>query len=169
MAALPPPPWHDPTWQAWRVYADEVYDRGAEKGRGRREWLRALRFAVALQHRPRLILKSSSGSGAHHQWELVLRGSRLPRLPNLTWVTPRWAAAALRGYWGVLAGAERPPGGYSDASVLARWGATPDDFPDCPHRLRQRFHWRAAYDVRVREKGGTVWARRGKGPEWAIA
>lgn len=47
------PPWGEPFAAAWCVYADWLADQGERRVK---DWLAALRYAVALRRRPRMVL-----------------------------------------------------------------------------------------------------------------
>ena len=165
--ALGPPPWADPTPAAWLVHADRCLDADDPAGQ-----LRALRFVVGLQKRPRLVLMCDRHGVGHaidprpNSPDRPDRGGRVgphdegwrwSQCENLRWAVTLNGCKGACGPWGNYAG-------YVRSTLLF---TTPLDFPGMADEpdpkagspLRE-FYYKASYDVRpFRHTDGHVYYR----------
>lgn len=172
-------PWDDPTWQAWRVYADYLMEMQAPASQIKR----AVKFALGLQQRPKLVLLVQLvGDMYGHEGEylnasstcgLLAGSSNWSTLTVFTdhhWVVPQWyRKQATR-----LCGNQKAR--KSEAVCLA----TPADFPGMTAAppstaeayslgwdLTCKFYQKVSEVIGVRCRNGVIMVRRSRKPRGA--
>lgn len=140
-------PWDRPDWLSWRIHADYLIESAAPAG----EVKRAVKYALGLYERPKLVLISgmglwseSSPEMAHAPFSPIWKGR-----PLLRWVTPRWAHTY-----------------FVHANHPIPVAATPADFPgmlDEPFApILLAFYVKASENVAVRVRNGEISVRRSR-------
>jgi hypothetical protein len=157
-------PWESPTWQAWRIYADYLMETQAPDPAIKR----AVKYALGLIERPKLVLIAQAVHDVPRRWQTcgILRGGDWNHygMTNYRWVTPSWYHREM----------SRPYGERRADEALERTLATPADFPGMtvlPYYntsslayspLTADFYSKASELVRVRCRRGEITVRHGR-------